>query len=83
MPYSFSDSLFPPDRKPELSKRVSVGATRFTTDLDPVAYVRSRPPGNVPADEINHGEYKGEREDAFLSLKIIVPTLSQPQLNPT
>ena len=73
MPYCFSDSLFPPDRKPGLSKSVSVGATRFTTDLDPVAYVRSRPPGHVPADEINHGEYKGEREDAFFKLENYCP----------
>ena len=36
--------------------------------LDPVAYVRSRPPGFVPADEINHGEYKGQRENAFFKL---------------
>ena len=69
MPYCFSDSLFPPDQKPGLSESVSVGATRFTTDLDPVAYVRSRPPGYVPADEINQGEHNGARKNAFLSLK--------------
>ena len=73
MPYCFSDSLFPPDQKPGLSESISVGATRFTTDLDPVAYVRSRPPGYVPADEINHGEYKGEREDAFFKLENYCP----------
>ena len=65
MPYCFSDSLFPPDQKPGSSKSISVGATRFTTDLDLVAYIRPRSPGYVPADEINHREYKAKGKMLF------------------
>ena len=78
MPYCFSDSLFPPDQKPGSSKSISVGATRFTTDLDLVAYIRPRSPSNVPADEINHREYKGKRENAFFKLEKLLP---RPYLN--
>ena len=84
MPYCFSDSLIPTRSEAWIVKKHKRRCLRFTTDLDPVAYIKSRSPGYVPADEINHESIQAKGKMLFLSLENYcqdpISTTTQPNI---